>query len=383
MTWLDSLSTRIEPLDAAAISSATERLDRLTKPPGSLGRLEELARQLAGITGLDLPRVERPAVAVFAGDHGVTAQGVSAYPSTVTAQMIANFVGGGAAINVLARLAGAQVVIVDVGVAGPIPGVGAGLDGGARLVTRRISNGTRDMTEEPAMTRSEALAAIDAGRSVATELIASGVDVLAVGEMGIGNTTAASALAAVLTGRAPIEMTGRGTGLDDPAVRHKVAVIEHALDRRRPDPSDPVGVLAAVGGLEIGALVGAILAAAESRVPVVLDGFITGSAALVAATIAPGIAARVIASHVSAEPGHRIVLAQLGLRPLLDLEMRLGEGSGAALALPVIRAAAALLAEMATFDGAGISGPSDPGQGAVAERATGHPTDTDWPPGLP
>jgi nicotinate-nucleotide--dimethylbenzimidazole phosphoribosyltransferase len=383
MTWLESLSTRIEPLDAAAIATANGRLDRLTKPLGSLGRLEALARQLAGITGLDLPRVERPAVVVFAGDHGVTAQGVSAYPSAVTAQMIANFVGGGAAINVLARLAGAQVVIVDVGVAGPIPSVDGRLDGGARLLTRRISNGTRDMTEEPAMTRSDAIAAIDTGRSVAAELIASGVDVLAVGEMGIGNTTAASALASVLIGRPPIELTGRGTGLDDAAVRHKVAVIERALDRRRPDPSDPVGVLAAVGGLEIGALAGAILAAAESRVPVVLDGFITGSAALVAAAIAPGVAARVIASHVSAEPGHRIILERLGLRPLLDLEMRLGEGSGAALALPLIRAAAALLAEMATFEGAGISGPRDPGQRAVAEHATGRPTGTDRPPGLP
>jgi nicotinate-nucleotide--dimethylbenzimidazole phosphoribosyltransferase len=371
MTWLESLPTRIGPLDAAAAASVTERLDRLTKPPGSLGRLEGLARQLAGITGLDLPRIERPAVVVFAGDHGVTAQGVSAYPSAVTAQMVANFVGGGAAINVLARLAGAEVVIVDVGVAGLIPGVEGAVDGGARLVTRRISNGTRDMTEEPAMTRSQATAAIDAGRSVASDLIAGGVDVLAVGEMGIGNTTAASALAAVITGRPPIETTGRGTGLDDPAVRHKVTVVERALDRRRPDASDPVGLLAAVGGLEIGALVGAILAAAEFRIPVVLDGFITGSAALVSAAIAPGVAARVIASHASAEPGHRIVLEQLRLRPLLDLEMRLGEGSGAALALPLIRAAVALLAEMATFDGAGISGPGDLGRRAVTEHATG------------
>jgi nicotinate-nucleotide--dimethylbenzimidazole phosphoribosyltransferase len=358
MTWLESMPARIAPLDEAAMTAATARLDRLTKPPGSLGRLEGLATQLAGITGRDLPRAERPAVVVFAGDHGVTAQGVSAYPADVTAQMVANFVGGGAAINVLARLAGAQVVVVDVGVAGPIPGAASGSREGARLVDRRVADGTRDMTEEPAMTRAEAIAAIDAGRSVAAELIVNGVDVLAVGEMGIGNTTSASAVAAVLTGRPPTEMTGRGTGLDDRAVRHKVAVIERALDRRRPDPDDPLDVLAAVGGLEIGALVGAILAAAESRIPVALDGFITGSAALVAAAIAPGVAARVIASHVSAEPGHRIVLERLGLRPLLDLDLRLGEGSGAALLLPMIRAACAILAEMSTFDGAGVAGPN-------------------------
>jgi nicotinate-nucleotide--dimethylbenzimidazole phosphoribosyltransferase len=215
------------------------------------------------------------------------------------------------------------------------------------------------MTEEPAMTRAEAIAAIDAGRSVATGLIDGGVDILAVGEMGIGNTTSASALAAVLTGRPPSEVTGRGTGLDEVAVAHKVAVIERALDRLRPDAKDPLGVLAAAGGLEIAALVGAILAAAEARIPVVLDGFITGSAALVAAAIAPALAPRLIASHVSAEPGHRIVLERLGLRPLLDLDLRLGEGSGAALALPLIRAACATLAEMATFDGAGVSGPND------------------------
>jgi nicotinate-nucleotide--dimethylbenzimidazole phosphoribosyltransferase len=291
--------------------------------------------------------------------------------------MVANFVAGGAAINVLAGLAGAQVVVVDVGVAGPIPAVDGGRDGGARLVDLRVANGTRDMTEEPAMTRIEVLGAVEAGRSVAMDLIDRGVDVLAVGEMGIGNTTAASAVAAALSGLPPIELTGRGTGLDDRAFEHKVAVIERALARRRPDPLDPLGVLAAVGGLEIAALVGAILAAAESRVPLVLDGFITGSAALVAAAMAPEVAQRVIASHVSAEPGHRIVLERLGLQPLLDLELRLGEGSGAALVLPLVRAAAALLSGMSTFDGAGVSGPRHDGHGAVAERGPGGPTDSD------
>jgi nicotinate-nucleotide--dimethylbenzimidazole phosphoribosyltransferase len=247
-------------------------------------------------------------------------------------------------------------------VAGPVAGVDApaiSSRGGARLVPARVADGTRDMTSEPAMTREEATAAIEVGRAVASELIAGGVDLLAVGEMGIGNTTAASALAAVMTGRPPAEVTGRGTGLDDPAVHHKVVVIERALELHQPDPTDPIGVLASVGGLEIAALVGAILASAEARVPVVLDGFITGAAALIAAAIAPMVPARLVASHTSAEPGHRIVLERLGLRPLLDLELRLGEGSGAALAIPLVRAAASILAEMATFDDAAVSGPQD------------------------
>ena len=363
MSWLDDVPARIAPLDAVATAAVAARLDRLTKPPGSLGRLETLAQQLGGITGLDRPRVDHPAIVVFAADHGVTAQGVSAYPSDVTAQMVANFVGGGAAINVLGRLAGADVVVVDVGVAGPIPGVdtlATSSRGGARLVQAGVADGTHDMTSEPAMTREETTAAIEVGRAVASELIAGGADLLAVGEMGIGNTTAASALVAVMTGRPPADVTGRGTGLDDPAVHHKVVVIERALERQQPDPTDPIGVLAAVGGLEIAALVGAILASAEACVPVLLDGFITGAAALIAAAIAPAVPARLIASHTSAEPGHRIVLERLGIRSLLDLDLRLGEGSGAALAIPLVRAAASILADMATFDDAGVSGPQDP-----------------------
>jgi nicotinate-nucleotide--dimethylbenzimidazole phosphoribosyltransferase len=360
MTWLESVPGRIGPLDETAMAAASARLDRLTKPPGSLGRLEALATHLAGITGRDVPRIEHPVVVVFAADHGVTAQGVSAYPGDVTAQMVANFVRGGAAINVLARLAGAGVVAVDVGVGGQIPSDDHGPSGkGARLVTARVADGTRDLTLEQAMTRAEAIAAIDVGWSVVEELIAGGADLIAVGEMGIGNTTAASALVAAMTGRPASEVTGRGTGLDDAGVRHKVAVVEAALDRHRPDPTDPVGVLAAIGGLEIAALVGAILFAAESTVPVILDGFITGAAALVASTIAPATTARLIASHRSSEPGHGIVLEHLELKPVLDLDLRLGEGSGAALALPIIRAATAILAGMATFDAAGVSGPRE------------------------
>ena len=349
----------IEPLDEAAMAAARAHLDRLTKPPGSLGRLERLVVQLAGITGSPTPRVDRPAVVVFAGDHGVTARGVSAYPSDVTAQMVANFVRGGAAINVLADAAGAELVVVDVGVAGVEgdgPPANAAAPGAARLVRARIAAGTRDMTVEPAMRRDEALAAMEVGRRIVEELIAGGIDTIALGEMGIGNTTAASALVAALTGRRPADVTGRGTGLDDDAVRRKVSVIEEALELHRPGADDPLGALAAVGGFEIAALVGAILVAAEARTPVVLDGFITGAAALVAATMAPGIGPRLIASHRSAEPGHVVVIEQLGLDPLFDLDLRLGEGSGAALALPLIRSATLLLAGMATFDSAGVSG---------------------------
>jgi nicotinate-nucleotide--dimethylbenzimidazole phosphoribosyltransferase len=338
----------IPPLDAAAMTAVHDHLDRLTKPPGSLGRLEGLVVQLAGITGSASPRIEHPAVVVFAADHGVTAQGVSAYPSDVTAQMVANFLAGGAAINVLARAAGAKLVVIDVGVAGP-----------ELEVSSRIRPGTRDMTVEPAMTRDEVLAAMAVGGDTARTLVADGCDAIALGEMGIGNTTAASALVASLTGRSPTEVTGRGTGLDDEAVRHKVAVIETALRLHQPRPDDPLGALAAVGGLEIAALVGAMHAAAEANVPVVLDGFITGAAALVAVAIAPNLGPRLIASHRSAEPGHRVVLEQIGLEPLLDLDLRLGEGSGAALALPLIRGATRILAEMATFDSAGISGPME------------------------
>jgi len=353
--WLSTMPDAIGPLDASAMAAARAHLDRLTKPPGSLGRLETLVEQLAGISGSAAPRIERPAVVVFAADHGVTAQGVSAYPSDVTAQMVANFVGGGAAINVLARAAGATLVVVDVGVAGPR----LQPPGHTRLVSARVRSGTRDMTEQPAMNREEALAAIDIGQAVVRDLITEGCDAIALGEMGIGNTTAASALVAARTGIPPAEVTGRGTGLDDEAVHHKVAVIQTALQRHQPRHGDPLGALAAVGGLEIAALVGAMLAAAEARVPVVLDGFITGAAALVAVGFAPNLGPWLIASHRSAEPGHRVVLERLTLEPLLDLDLRLGEGSGAALALPLIRAATELVAGMATFDSAGVSGPSE------------------------
>ncbi len=350
----------VRPLDADAMAACAAHLDRLTKPPGSLGRLEMLAIQLAGISGRPDGTVAARAIVVAAADHGVARRGVSAYPAEVTAQMVANFVAGGAAINVLASAVDARVVVVDAGVAWPIPDVEPDLRRGGRLVGARVRPGTADMTEGPAMTRDEALTAIATGRTVVTELRAdeTGLDLLGIGEMGIGNTTAASALAAVFTG-APVEaVTGRGTGIDDAGRERKIAAIETALAVNGPDPDDPLGVLAAVGGLEIAVLVGVLVEAALAGIPVVLDGFISTSAALVAVALEPRLGPRLIAGHRSTEPGHRIVLDHLGLAPILELDLRLGEASGAALAMGIIVAAAAIRDEMATFDSAGIDGPA-------------------------
>ncbi len=338
----------IPPLDLEAQAAARARHDQLTKPPGSLGRLEALALQLAAITGQPRPVVARKAVIVMAGDHGVTAEGVSAYPAAVTPQMVLNFVHGGAAINVLARQAGARVVVVDVGVAadlGEQPG----------LLSRKVAYGTRNMARGPAMTRAEAEAALQVGLETVRVEIDQGLDLVATGDMGIGNTTPSAAITAVLTGAPVARVTGRGTGVDDAGLARKVAVIEQALRANQPDGRDPLDVLAKVGGLEIGGLVGVMLGAAARRVPVVVDGFISGAAALVAAGLAPGVKPYLIAAHQSVEAGHGVLLAHLGLRPLLDLELRLGEGTGAVLAFNLVEAAARILSEMATFAEAGVS----------------------------
>ncbi|HKQ17319.1 MAG TPA: nicotinate-nucleotide--dimethylbenzimidazole phosphoribosyltransferase [Solirubrobacterales bacterium] len=357
---LESLR-RLGPLDPEAVAATTAHLDSLTKPPGSLGRLEVLAVQLAGITGEPRPTFQRRAIVVAAADHGVVRQGVSAYPSDVTAQMVANFLRGGAAINALARTVDAQVTVVDVGVGTPIPAV-AEL-GDVPLLSEPIRHGTSDMSLGPAMSRAEALRAVGLGIGIAADLARDGVDLLGIGEMGIGNTTAASAISAAMTGLAPERVTGRGTGIDDATHRHKIDVVARALARNRASPADPVGVLAAVGGFEVGVLVGLLLGAAARRIPVILDGFITGAAALIAAGLAPGIERRVIAAHRSVEPGHAVVLERLGLRPLLELDLRLGEATGAALAMSLVDAAIAVRDGMATFDAAGVSGPT-----ADAER---------------
>ncbi len=347
---IEATIAAIPALDAAALAAATARQGRLTKPPGSLGRLETLAIQIAGITGQPRPRLARPAVIVLAADHGVARRGVSAYPQSVTAQMVANFLAGGAAINVLARQIGARIVVVDMGVA-------AELAPHPELLSRQIAPGTQDFAERPAMTRAEAERAVATGIAVVAATIDAGdagADLIGTGEMGIGNTTAASAIVAALTGQPVAAVTGRGTGVDDAGLRRKVAVIEGALALHRPDPADALDVLAKVGGFEIGGLVGVLLGAAARRVPVVLDGFIAGAAALLACRLAPALAPHLIAAHRSVEVGHGAALAHLRLTPLLDLDLRLGEGSGAALGMGLCRAACALLDEMATFGEAGV-----------------------------
>ena len=349
MTVLDQTLSALRPLDAAAVAAAQEHQDRLTKPRGALGVLEAVSVQLAGLAGTDPPPLPAPAaVAVFAGDHGVHAQGVTPWPQEVTGQMVANFLAGGAVINALAAQVGAEVVVVDVGVASELPAVRG-------LVARRVRPGTADMTVEPAMTREQAVAAIEVGIEVARDLVAAGHRCLLTGDMGIANTTASAALIAVMLGLDPEQVTGRGTGVDDATLAVKVDVVRRALARHRPDPADPIGVLAAVGGLEHAAIVGFLLGAGALRVPVVLDGVIAGSAALVAAALHPDALVACLAGHRSAEPGHAHALAALGLRPLIDLDLRLGEGSGAVLALPLVQAAARVLRDVATFDSAGVS----------------------------
>lgn len=338
----------IKPLDEGAIAKARARQDMLTKPRGSLGRLEELSVKIAGITGKVMPRIEQKTIVTMAGDHGVVAEGVSAYPQEVTAQMVYNFLRGSAGINVLARHIGARVVVVDMGVA-------ANLEPHPSLVSKKIAFGTCNMAKEPAMSRQQALRAIEEGIEVINGEVAKGLDIVGVGDMGIGNTTPSSAICATITGEPVAKVTGRGTGIGDEQLSSKVKVIETALALNKPNPRDAIDVLSKVGGFEIGGIAGVILGAAAQRIPVVIDGFIAGAAALIAARLCSEVKDYLIAAHVSAEIGHRVVLDYLGLKPLLDLEMRLGEGTGAALAISIVEAAAKTLAEMATFADAGVS----------------------------
>jgi nicotinate-nucleotide--dimethylbenzimidazole phosphoribosyltransferase len=333
----------IPALDAAAMAAARARLETLTKPSGSLGRLEELAVALAGMRAQERPRLARKAIVVCAGDHGVSAAGVSAYPTEVTAQMLANFARGGAAINVLARQHGAEVRAVDVAVCGsPLAGLG--------LARWKVREGSEDLSKGAALTRAQALRSLEVGIELAER-----ADVLATGDMGIGNIIASTALIAALTGEPAHALVGRGTGIGEPALARKRELIAAALALHRPDLRDPLGALACLGGCEIGALAGLILGGAARRIPVVLDGIASGAAALLARALAPRALDYCIAGHVSAEPAHRVALRALGLRPLLDLELRLGEGSGAALALPLLDSACLLLDEMATFAEAAVS----------------------------
>lgn len=338
----------IHPINPRWIESAKQRQLELTKPPGSLGRLEELANRCVAIRESLTITAERPRIVLFAADHGVCAEGVSAYPQEVTAQMVLNFLRGGAAINALARTLGIELKVADMGVAAPLPSA----DG---LISRRIAPGTRNFCPEPAMTEVEMTAALEAGIELARASVAEGCDLLGFGEMGIGNTTSASAIAAALTRSTPEAVLGRGAGADDACLARKLSAIQRALVLHADSLCDPLGILRCVGGFEIAGMCGFCLGAAASRVPVVTDGFIATAAAALAVRLCPNVAGYLFASHRSAEPGHAYLLALLGQEPLLDLSMRLGEGTGAALAIKLIQASVAAFTGMATFASAGVS----------------------------
>ncbi len=348
MLTLTKTIDKIKPLDREAMAAAQARQNMLTKPQGSLGRLEELSIQLAGIQGKSVPQVRQKAIIVMAGDHGVVAEKIGNWPQSVTAQMVSNFLRGGAGISVLARYTGVRLVVVDMGVASE-------LKADLQLISRKIALGTQNMAQGPAMSMEQAIKSIETGIEIITAEVAKGLDIVGTGDMGIGNTTVSSAICAVMTGRPVAEVTGRGTGIDDKQLSHKIEVIKQALAVNRPDPEKPLEVLAKVGGFEIGGLAGVMLGAAAQHIPVIIDGFISGAAALIATALSPRLKDYLIASHVSAETGHPVLLEHLGLKPLLNLGLRLGEGTGAALGIFLAEAAARILGEMATFAEAGVS----------------------------
>jgi len=339
----------VEPLDEKAMQEARLRQEVLTKPQGSLGVLESLSIQVAGIKGTASPRIEKKVIVVMVGDHGVVAEGVSLYPQVVTSQMVHNFLRGGAAINVLARHVGARVVVVDMGVA-------VELEECPGLMRKKIAPGTKNIVRGPAMSREQAFRSLDVGIEVVEEELAKGgIDILATGDMGIGNTTPSTAILSAFTGAPVTAVTGRGTGLNDQQLQNKVRVIEEALSVNVPNGKDPIDVLAKVGGFEMGGIAGMIIGAAANRVPVVIDGLISGAGALLAVKLQPRVKGYLITSHISAEIGHGVMLEEMGLVPLLDLGLRLGEGSGAALAISLVEAAVKILNEMATFNEAAVS----------------------------
>ncbi|UCD55422.1 MAG: nicotinate-nucleotide--dimethylbenzimidazole phosphoribosyltransferase [Candidatus Omnitrophota bacterium] len=349
MDILKKTLEKIEKIDYALSEKTQKRLDNLTKPQGSLGRLEELAGKIVDITGNENPSIKNKVVFTMAGDHGITEEGISAYPKEVTPQMIYNFIRGGAGINVLARHAGARIVVVDMGVAEELK------IKNEKLKIKKINYGTKNMANGPAMSKSEAIRSIEAGIEVFEEELPNGIDIVGTGDMGIGNTTPSSAISSIITERPVTDMTGRGTGIDQRALSNKITLIEKAISVNKPDAKDAIDVLSKVGGFEIGGLAGVVLAAASRRIPVVIDGFISGAAALIAYQLEPKVKDYMIAAHCSVERGHRIILNYLGLKPLLDFDLRLGEGTGAALAMTVIEAGIKILAEMATFQSAAVS----------------------------
>ncbi len=346
---IEDVVSKIGPLNEEAMKKARDRQDNLTKPQGSLGRLEEISIRIAGVKGEERPKIKRKVIFTAAGDHGVVEEGVSAYPQEVTPQMVFNFLSGGAAINVLARHVGADIVVVDMGVA-------YDFEANPKLIIKKVAKGTKNMAKEPAMSREEAIKAIEGGiEAFEEEYTKNPMDIIGIGDMGIGNTTPSSAIAAVITGKKVSEVTGRGTGIDDEALQNKIRVIEKAIEVNNPDPKDPLDVLSKVGGFEIGGLAGICLAAASKRVPVVIDGFIATAGALIAGEIARKARDYMIAAHKSVEIGHIAMLNHLGLTPLMDLDMRLGEGTGAALGMFIVEASVKILDEMATFAEAGVS----------------------------
>ncbi|MCX5706752.1 MAG: nicotinate-nucleotide--dimethylbenzimidazole phosphoribosyltransferase [Candidatus Omnitrophica bacterium] len=352
MQLLQDTIQKIKKPDYSLAQEAQKRLDNLTKPQGSLGRLEEIAKHMIVVTGNLWPQLKNKVIFTMAADHGVTDEGVSAYPKEVTAQMVYNFIGGGAGINVLSKHVGARVVVVDIGMA-------VDLKPDPKLLVKKINYGTKNMAKGPAMSKEEAIASIEAGIEVFENEYGKGIDIVGTGDMGIGNSTSSAAIASILTGKSVEEIAGRGTGLDDAGLSKKIAVIKKALKINVPQPTDGLDVLAKVGGFEIGGLTGVILAAAARKVPVVIDGFISTAAALIAYTLKPDAKEYMIAAHCSQEKGHRLMLAHMGLKPLLDLDMRLGEGTGSAIGMGIIEASVKILTEMATFQGAGVSERND------------------------
>jgi nicotinate-nucleotide--dimethylbenzimidazole phosphoribosyltransferase len=346
---IESVISEIQPLNQTAMQAARERQNQLTKPAGSLGRLEELSIQLAGITGKAIPSIKDKVIITMAGDHGVVAEGVSAYPQEVTPQMVLNFLAGGAAINVLARHIGARVVVVDMGVANDIPTTDE------TLIRCRVASGTMNLAQGAAMARAQAEESIQSGIDIALAEISKGVDIIGTGDMGIGNTTPSAAIACAFLNQHPKEVAGRGTGVDDEGLNRKISAIERGLKVNKPNPKDGLDVLSKVGGFEIGGLAGVMLGAASKHVPVMVDGFISTAAAMIAVSLAPQCKNYLISAHRSREHGHGLMLDWLGLKPLLDLDMRLGEGTGAALGISFAEAACKILSEMATFGEAGVS----------------------------
>ena len=362
MGKLQEVLKNIQPVDTSRTTAIQAQLDNLTKPQGSLGRLEEFARRIVAITGNIMPLLDKKVIFTFAGDHGVAEEGVSAYPKEVTRQMVFNFLHGGAGINVLARHAGAEVVVVDIGVDYDFdpslsPLTKSRIKGGygGLFISKKVVMGTKNMRKGPALTRDEALRCIEVGIELADEYAKKGSKIFATGDMGIANTTPSSAIAAVLTGRPVSEVTGRGTGIGDNALKNKVKVIEDSIALNKPDSKDPIDVLSKIGGAEIGGITGLIIGAAANKIPVVIDGFISTAGALIAYCIEPKTKDYMFAAHNSVEIGHKAMLEKIGLRPILDLDLRLGEGTGAALAMLMIEAGLKIYKEMATFGEAGVS----------------------------